>query len=109
MTLPLEGDLGDASRAAVLFQQLPAGSRVARLQVPELAWDAQSYLLWHIEYQLRCLVWSLSYDKKRPAPKPQPLRTPAQLADAHRKRDAALSAKEEIDRKLGFSGGGENA
>lgn len=91
-------------RMALLWQQLPAESRTARMQAPSLEWETGEYLLWQIEFQLRNLIWSLTYDKKHPRPKPQPIQTPAQRAEAHRKRDAALASKEEIDRALGMEG-----
>ena len=87
-------------RMALLWQQLPAESRTARMQAPSLEWETGEYLLWQIEFQLRNLIWSLTYDKKHPRPK----QTPAQRAEAHRKRDAALASKEEIDRALGMEG-----
>lgn len=89
---------------ALLWVQLPADSRTARMQAPSLEWETGEYLLWQIEYQLRSLVWSLTYDKKHPKPKPQPIQTPGQRAEAHRKRYAALAAKEEIDKELGMEG-----
>lgn len=89
---------------AMLWEQLPAESRTARSQAPTLEWGSTDYLLWNIEYQLRGLIWALTYDKKHPKPKPQPLQTPGQRAEAHRKRDAALAAREEIDRALGMEG-----
>jgi hypothetical protein len=87
---------------ALLWEQLPADSRTARIEEPTLEWGTSEYLLWKIEYQLRCLTWGLSYDKKHPTPKPQPILTPAQRAEAMRKRDAALANRAEIDRALGM-------
>lgn len=89
---------------ALLWEQLPAESRTARAQAPTLEWGTTDYLLWQIEYQLRCLAWSLTYDKKHQVPKPRPIQTPGQMAEAHRKRDNALAAREEIDRLLGLEG-----
>lgn len=91
-------------RMALLWRQLPAESRTAKLQAPALQWETEAYLLWQIEFQLRNLIWALQYDKRHPTPKPQPIQTPAQLAEARRKRDAALDAREEIDRALGMEG-----
>lgn len=87
---------------SLLWSQLPAESRTARLQAPSLEWETGDYLLWQIEFQLRNLIYALTYDKKHPTPKPKPLQTPGQRAEAHRKRDAALAAKEEIDKALGM-------
>lgn len=102
MALPVEGDVPDLARAAVLWEQLPADSRTARIQAPELAWSQADYLLWQIEFQLRGLAYALTYDKRHPRPKPVPLMTPGQRAEARRKRDAALAARDEIDEVLGM-------
>lgn len=89
---------------AVLWSQLPAGSRTARAESPTLEWGTTDYLLWQIEFNLRNLIWALTSDAKHPAPKPQPIKTPGQIAEAHRKRDHALAARDEIDRMLGLEG-----
>lgn len=85
---------------ALLWSQLPAESRVARMQAPELAWGAGDYLLWHIEADLRGLAWALQYDKKHPQPKPRPLPTPGGMADARAKAASALDSRDELDRLL---------
>lgn len=102
--LPLEGEVPDLRRMALLWVQLPADSRTARLQAPALEWETEAYLLWQIEYQLRNLTWALNYDRRHPTPKPRPIQTPAQRAEAHRRRDAALAARREIDKALGMEG-----
>lgn len=98
----MSGEVDDSERMALLWLHLPAESRTARIQSPELEWGVDSYLLWQIEYQLRSLSWALTYDKKHPSKAPDPLQTPAQLRDAHRRRDKALSEKDEIARLLGL-------
>lgn len=90
----------DLPRMALLWRQLPAESRTARGLEPTLEWGTSEYLLWQIEYGLRLLTWSLSGDKN--APRPTPIQTPAQAADAHRRRDEAMAARGEIDRILGM-------
>ena len=94
----------DLRRMALLWAQLPAESRTARMQAPTLEWQTGDYLLWQIEFQLRTLIWALTYDKKHPTPKPRAIQTPGQLADAQRKRDHALAAKDQIDKLLGLEG-----
>lgn len=94
----------DLRRMALLWAQLPAESRTARMQAPTLEWQTGDYLLWQIEFQLRYLIWALTYDKKHPTPKPRAIQTPGQLADAKRKRDHALAAKDQIDKLLGLEG-----
>lgn len=102
--LPIEGDAPDLGRMSLLWAHLPSESRTARAVSPSLEWGTDSYLLWQIEFQLRNLTWALTYDKKHPAPKPQPLPNPAQMAEAKRRRDSALSRKDEITRMLGLEG-----
>ena len=90
----------DLQRMAVLWEQLPADSRTARKLAPALEWGTAEYLIWQIEYGLRSLVWSLTGDKN--APQPRPIQTPVQMAEAHRRRDAALADRDEIDEILGM-------
>lgn len=86
---------------ALLWEHLPAESRTARAQAPSLEWGTGDYMLWQIEFHLRELIWALQYDRRRPSPRPRPMQTPAQLAEARRRADAALAAREEIDLALG--------
>lgn len=102
--LPASGEVGDLERMGLLWSQLPASSRVARLQDPSLVWDESTWMLWRLEYELRCLTWSLTYDKRHPAAKPKPLPDPEHLAEARLKRDHALAARAEVDRALGIKG-----
>ena len=100
----MEGDCTDCLRMALLWRHLPAGSRCARRQNPELEWGTEAYILRQIEFTLRNLTWALNYDKKHPTPKPEPLPTPGTMAEANRRRRHALAAKEEITRALGLEG-----
>lgn len=102
IALPLDGNIPDLERMAVLWEQLPATSRVAKQQSAALQWGTAEYLLWQIEYQLRVLMWSLSYDKKHPQLKPQPIQTPAQLAEAYARQDRALATKAEMAKEFGM-------
>ena len=102
ISLPLEGDVPDLERMALLWYQLPAQSRTARAQEPELEWGVAEYLLWRIEFNQRNLIWALSNDPKKPTPAPEPLLNPARLAEAHANRDAAIESREEIDNILGM-------
>lgn len=92
-------------RMAVLWQHLPEESRCARRHRPELAWDNQTYMLWHIEHQLRCLAWGMSDKRKRSPRAPEPIRTPGQMAEQRRRVRNALANRREIDRILGKEGG----
>lgn len=101
IALPLDGGEVDARRMALLWSQLPAGSRTFRRAAPELEWSTTDYLLWKLEFELRSLMWGLSDPKKRGS-EPRPMETPAKRAEAIRKRDSALSHRREIAGILGI-------
>ncbi|QWT18095.1 hypothetical protein KPC83_02910 [Collinsella sp. zg1085] len=88
---------------AILWQQLPATSRVAKLQDPSLEWETGSYLLWRIEFHLQRLFYLLGNTKQHPLPQPKPLLSPAQRLEAERRRSNALKARAEIDQILGMA------
>lgn len=92
----------DFVRLSILWSQLPAESRTARRQNPELVWSATEYLLRNIELHLRGLVWSMSKDAKNRINEPKPIKTPAEIARNKQHKDAALANKQEIDRILGM-------
>lgn len=104
LALPLSGGPDDLPRMAMLWENLPDGSRCARRVAPELRWDAATYMLWRIEAQLRSLAWGLSDRRHRTAEPPQPLKTPGQLAELERHRANALASRAEIDAILGLGG-----
>lgn len=87
---------------ALLWENLPESSRCARRMCPELRWDSATYMLWRIETQLRSLAWGMSDKRHRPPQPPQPIKTPAQLAELERHRANALANRAEIDRILGL-------
>ncbi len=99
LALPLHSPPDDLERAAILWSQLPAESRSVRSEAPTLEWTSGEYLLWQIEYQLRTLMWSLG-DKKKRGARPQPLTTPAKMAEAKRKQESALKLRDELDERL---------
>ena len=92
----------DFVRLSILWSPLPAESRTARRQNPELVWSATEYLLRNIEFHLRGLVWSMSKDAKNRINEPKPIKTPAEIARNKQHKDAALANKQEIDRILGM-------
>lgn len=92
----------DLLRYSILYGQLPAESRTARRQNPELIWNASEYLLRNIEYQLRNIAWGLSKEAKNGTNKPVPIKAPAETIKSRRHADAALANKREIDRILGM-------
>lgn len=92
----------DFVRLSILWSQLPAESRTARRQNPELVWSATEYLLRNIEFHLRGLVWGMSKDAKNRINEPKPIKTPAEIARNKQHKDAALANKQEIDRILGM-------
>ena len=104
ISLPLDGAPEDLDRMALLWQHLPDNSRLAKAQYPQLRWSTTDYMLWRIEHQLRCIAWGMADKKDRSAEPPEPIKTPAQLAELERHRANALEAKEEIDKILGIGG-----
>lgn len=92
----------DLLRYSILYGQLPAESRTARRQNPDLVWGATEYLLRRIEFNLRSLIWGMSNDAKRKVNEPKPIKTPAEIARNKQHKDAALANKREIDRILGM-------
>lgn len=104
--LPLEPVDEDCSRWALLWYALPRESRTARRQSPELRWSEGEYMLASAVHALEVLVWQRTKDGRRGRNKPQPPRTPAERAEAQRRRDNALAAREGIDRILGIREGG---
>ena len=98
-----EIDEGDGRRLGELWEQLPAESRTVRRLSPDTRWDDATWLLWKAEFTLRLQLWASTYDKKRPQPKPKPLETPKQIAEARRRRDNALAAKAEIMASFGMT------
>ena len=104
IALPLDGAPEDLDRMALLWQHLPDNSRLAKAQYPQLRWSTTDYMLWRIEHQLRCIAWGMADKKDRSAEPPEPIKTPAQLAELERHRANALEAKEEIDKILGIGG-----
>ena len=99
--LPLEPVDEDCTRWALLWYGLPRESRTARRQSPELRWSEGEYMLAAAVH-----VWQRTKDGRRGRNKPQPPRTPAERAEAQRRRDNALAAREGIDRILGIREGG---
>lgn len=104
IALPMEGEPPDALRMALLWSQLPEGSRVARLKAPELRWGVTDYLLRRIEHDLSGLIWSMADEKKRSPEPPKPIQAPGELEEARERARRALDAREEIDRILGLEG-----
>lgn len=104
IALPLDGAPEDLDRMALLWQYLPDNSRLAKAQYPQLRWSTTDYMLWRIEHQLRSIAWGMADKKDRSAEPPEPIKTPAQLAELERHRANALEAKEEIDKILGIGG-----
>lgn len=91
----------------MLWHALPRESRTARRLSPELEWDAGEYMLSQAVYYLQLLAWrQLTKAGQKGRNPPQPPRTPADVAEADRHRDAAQASRGEIDKILGFSEGG---
>lgn len=93
----------DGTRWGILWEQLPADSRLARLAAPDLAWGDAERLLHMMEYHLRVLVWQRSKDGSKGRNRPKPLQTPEERRRHREAADAALAHRAEIDRQLGMA------
>lgn len=91
-------------RYAILFEQLPVESRYLRKHCPDLEWRASDYLLRSIDYTLRLLNWGFSKDAQKGRNKPQPIKTPGEIAAAEERKEHALANRSEIDAILGIGG-----
>lgn len=87
--------------AACLCAQLPADSRVARRQNPELEWSSAEYILSSISDGINWLVWSRTKDAEKGRNKPDRNPTPADRARIKRKLDSTDKAF--VDRALGIN------
>lgn len=70
-------DMGKAysvRHAAVLAANLPAQARCLKSINHDLDWSLETHMLSVIEYDLRCLMWSLSDAKKKHIPYPKQLK-----------------------------------
>ncbi len=94
-------------RLSTLCAQLPRESRLMRATSPALEWSDETYLLARCEYLLRCIQWMLSEDGAKGTNRPQPMPTPAQVAEDTRAAEATDFAY--IDAMLrGITGGEQN-
>ena len=82
------GDAYTLSHAAVLAAQLPADSRCAKAEHPELLWSQGDYFLAEIAYGVAILAWQRSKDGAKGINHPTPIETPAQRAEIARKFSA---------------------
>ena len=73
------------AHAAALASNLPPESATVRAMVPEAAWDAHTYLLSAIEYDLRVLVWQNSRDGQHNRNRPKRPQTPADVERIRKK------------------------
>lgn len=91
------------SHAAVLVTQLPSNSRVSIAIDPDSAWEAQTWFLSYIEYDLRVLAWQNTKDAQKGRNKPKPNKTPKEIM-AQRKRVLNFD-KSLVDSVLGIGRG----
>ena len=97
--LPLEVEDADCRRWAMLWHALPRESRCAQRSIPAARWSPAEYMLASCEHELRTLIWQQTKDGQKGRNKPQPIKTPAQVADAEAKRDRALAFKAELEKR----------
>lgn len=95
----LDGDAtsNDILRAAVLFSQLPSDSRVIRFDFPDAEWNVEAQFLRLIEYDIRCLAYSLGGQK---GAKPKMVELPSERAGHSEIIDESLRAQNEINEIL---------
>lgn len=91
------------SHAAALVAMLPPQSRLMVQRNGALAWDDATYLLSHIDHDLRVLAWQQTEDARHKRNYPKHIETPA---DRERDRRAEESSTPEFKRyvadKLGI-------
>lgn len=83
----------------MLWNELPPTSRC---KADEGGWSSIEYMLRSLEYTARVLAWQNTKDAQKGRNQPIPIKTPAERAEAYRKRDAALSRKNEIAKRFGI-------
>ena len=64
------------SHAAALARMLPADSRLAKAEHPELEWSIDTYILSHIEHKLRVIAWQATEDGHKGRNEPRHIVTP---------------------------------
>lgn len=84
-------------RAASLLPQLPAESRLARREHPDLAWGPEAMFLRLVEYEMRGILYSLGGAKGE---KPQPIGLPSEQLKKEQMLEQAEQAREEVDEIL---------
>lgn len=66
---------------AILAAQLPTHSRTNRAASPALAWSDETYMLARCDYALRTIAWMFSEDGSKGINRPEPITTPAEIAE----------------------------
>lgn len=85
--------------AAYLYVQLPAESRLARIEDPDLIWGVEGAFLSEIEYWLHVLVWQRTKDGHKGTNEPERIPRPS-VQEAERRRAENVD-KALVDRILG--------
>lgn len=89
--------------AAALARMLPASSRLARAERPELEWDEATYLLSHIEHDLRVIAWQRTEDALHKRGYPRHVPTPVDRArEVRAEASATPEAMERVADALGI-------
>lgn len=88
-------------RYAELWARLPAESVTARRLNPDAAWGEAERLLRMLELDVRSLAWMFSEDGKRNVNRPQPVKSPGEVAAAERRKEAALAERGNIASAFG--------
>lgn len=97
------GDAYSHEHAAVLLQQLPSRSRVARQENPQLEWGETENMLALIEFWVHCIWWGMTKDGSKGVNKPKPIEPP--YVEILKKRRLDGTNKAFVDEILGNTDG----
>ena len=75
---------------AILAAQLPTHSRTNRAASPALAWSDETYMLARCDYALRTIAWMFSKDGADGVNRPEPIATPAEMAERAKTLEGAV-------------------
>ena len=87
------------AHASCLAAQLPRDSRCLAKVNPDMSWSDETAMLTHIEYLLRCLIWSLGGGKGE---RPKPIESPAERKRLAERFEQAETVMAEVARELGI-------
>lgn len=93
MGLESDENSPDIEKASILLSQLPRESRIARVLDRDLEWSIEAMVLRQIEYDIRCLIYSLGDGKDS---EPSPMSLPSEISSQETAIESALAVQEEL-------------